>query len=173
MSTLQELQQNSKPQSFANKIKWILASLENNQIFHSIAYLFARFTTFSERNVSLREEKSNVSPHWIGVKWFHFNSGYRERKLSRSWTQSDYRISRIPPAHEKREKKVLTISASNKVHRDNWNDKILCPYGWYSSADVFHVELCFFIVCVFFFSFSLPLSLFSTFVDIFNGNMNL
>ena len=35
----------------------ILASLENNQSFYSIADFFVRFTTLSERNVSLQEEK--------------------------------------------------------------------------------------------------------------------
>ena len=41
--------------------------MENNQSFHSIAEFFVRFKTLSEREVSLQEEKSNVSSCWIGV----------------------------------------------------------------------------------------------------------
>ena len=50
----------------------ILASSENNQSFYSIADVFVRFTTLSERNASLQEEISNVSSRRIGVKCFHF-----------------------------------------------------------------------------------------------------
>ena len=39
----------------------ILSSSQNNQSFYSIADFFVPFTTLSERNVSLQEEKSNVS----------------------------------------------------------------------------------------------------------------
>ena len=46
----------------------ILASSENNQSFYSTADFFVRFTTLSERNVLLQEEKSNVSSSRIGVK---------------------------------------------------------------------------------------------------------
>ena len=46
----------------------ILASSENNQSFYSIADFFVRFTTLSERNVPLQEEKSKVSSRRIGVK---------------------------------------------------------------------------------------------------------
>ena len=46
----------------------VLASSENNQSFYSIADFSVRFTTLSERNVSLQEEKSNVSSRRIGVK---------------------------------------------------------------------------------------------------------
>ena len=42
----------------------ILASSENNQPFYSIADFFVRFTTLSERNASLQEEKST----FFGVK---------------------------------------------------------------------------------------------------------
>ena len=42
----------------------ILASSENNQPFYSIADFFVRFTTLSERNGSLQEEKST----FFGVK---------------------------------------------------------------------------------------------------------
>ena len=50
----------------------ILTSSENNQPFYSIAGFFVRFTTLSERNVSLQEQNSNVSSRRIGVKCFHF-----------------------------------------------------------------------------------------------------
>ena len=50
----------------------ILASSENNQSFYSVADFFVRFTTLSERNVSLQEKNANVSSHRNGVKCFHF-----------------------------------------------------------------------------------------------------
>ena len=59
---MQEKQYIAKQQSFFNKITCILASLENNQSFYSIADFFVRFTTSSERKVSLQGEKSNVAP---------------------------------------------------------------------------------------------------------------
>ena len=74
VSTLQEinlLQNNSKPAKFCLQNHMnihVLASSENNQSFYSIADFFVRFTALSERNVSLQEEKSNVSLHRIGVK---------------------------------------------------------------------------------------------------------
>ena len=46
----------------------VLASSENNQSLYSIADFSVRFTTLSERNVSLQEEKFNVSWRRIGVK---------------------------------------------------------------------------------------------------------
>ena len=65
--------QNNKPAKFCQQNHMnILASSEKNQSFYSIADFFVRFTTLSERNVSLQEEKSNVSSCRIGVKWFHF-----------------------------------------------------------------------------------------------------
>ena len=49
-----------------------LASSENNQSFYSIAEFFVPFKTSIERNISLQEEKSNVSLHRIGVKLSYF-----------------------------------------------------------------------------------------------------
>ena len=71
MSKLQEnnILQNSKLAKFCQQnCTNILASLVNNQSFHSIADFFVRFTTLNERNVSLQEENSNVSSCRIGVK---------------------------------------------------------------------------------------------------------
>ena len=48
-------------ESFVNKIPWTVTFIENNQSFSSIADFFVHFTTLCERNVSLQEEKSNVS----------------------------------------------------------------------------------------------------------------
>ena len=55
--------QNCKLEKFSQQL---LASLKNNQSFHSIADYFVRFTTISERKVSLQDEKSNVSHRRIG-----------------------------------------------------------------------------------------------------------
>ena len=64
MSTLQEnkILQDSKPAKFCQQNHMnILTSSQNNQSFYSIADFFVPFTTLSEQNVSLQEEKSNVS----------------------------------------------------------------------------------------------------------------
>ena len=50
----------------------ILSFSENIQSLYSIADFSVRFTTLSEQNVSLQEEKSDVSSRRIGLKWFHF-----------------------------------------------------------------------------------------------------
>ena len=50
----------------------IPASSEHNQYFYSTDDFFVRFTTLSERNVPLQEEKSNALSHRIGVKLVHF-----------------------------------------------------------------------------------------------------
>ena len=76
VSTLQEinlLQNSRKPAKFCLQNHMnihVLASSENNQSFYSIADFFVRFTALSERNVSLQEEKSDVSLRRIGVKCF-------------------------------------------------------------------------------------------------------
>ena len=46
----------------------VLASLENNPSFYSIADFFVRFTTLSKQKVSRQEEKFNVSSRRIRVK---------------------------------------------------------------------------------------------------------
>ena len=64
MSALQEnkILQDSKPAKFCQQNHMnILTSSQNNQSFYSIADFFIPSTTLSERNVSLQEEKSNVS----------------------------------------------------------------------------------------------------------------
>ena len=73
VSTLQEINilQNSKPAKFCQQNHTnILASSENNQCFYSIADFFVCFTTLSDRNAPLQEEKSNVSARQIGVRMF-------------------------------------------------------------------------------------------------------
>ena len=66
VSTLQEQNILQKQQSFFQQNHMnILASLENNQSFYSIAVFFVRLTILSERNVSFQEEKSIAS-------YFHF-----------------------------------------------------------------------------------------------------
>ena len=75
------LQNSRKPAKFCLQNHMnihVLASSENNQSFYSIADFFVLFTALSERNVSLQEEKSNVSLRRIGVKCF--TSRFQDRR---------------------------------------------------------------------------------------------
>ena len=70
--------QNSKPAKFCRQNHMnirVLASSGNNQSFYSIADFFVRFTTLSERNVPLQEEKIQrfVAPD--RSKMIHFKIG--------------------------------------------------------------------------------------------------
>ena len=49
-----------------------LILFEYNQSFYSIAEFFFRFTTLSERKISLQEEKCKISSRRIGVELLHF-----------------------------------------------------------------------------------------------------
>ena len=69
VSTLQEKKVSCKTAKFCQQNHMnVLASSENNQSFYSVPDFSVRFTTLSERNVSLQKQKCNVSSPRIGVK---------------------------------------------------------------------------------------------------------
>ena len=68
-------------ESFVNKIRWILASLENYQSFHSFAIFFVRLKPLSEHKqafcVSFNCLDGNETRH------FNFTFAFDERSLQR------------------------------------------------------------------------------------------
>ena len=91
VSTQQEinlLQNSRKPAKFCLQNHTnihVLASSENNQSFYSIADFFVHFTALSKQNVSLQEEKSDVSLRRIGVKGFTSRSATLKAGTVERW----------------------------------------------------------------------------------------